>query len=78
MSKPLLALTFAATLGLGACSGMGATEQRMLSGGAAGAAGGAAIGAVTGGSAITGALVGGAVGTAGGFLWDRYQRDRGQ
>ena len=61
---------------LGGCSGLSQTEQRMLSGGAIGAAGGAAIGAITGGSALTGAVIGGAAGTAGGYLYDRSQKQQ--
>lgn len=65
---PVLVLT------LGACAGMSAREQRMLSGGAIGAGAGAAIGAVTGGSPAVGAAVGGAAGVVGGILVDEHEK----
>lgn len=75
MKKTILALTAVAGLTLAGCSGMSNTEQRTLSGGAAGAAGGAALGAITGGSATTGALLGGALGAGGGYLYDQAEED---
>ena len=75
--KGAVAATLAAVL-LSACSGMTETEQRMVSGGAIGAAGGAGVSAATGGSLSTGALLGGAAGTAGGYLYDRHQRQQGR
>ena len=62
---PLLALL---ALPLAACSGMSATQQRMLSGGAIGAAGGVALTALTGGSLLAGGLIGGAGGAAVGAI----------
>lgn len=50
-----------------ACADLSQTQQRTLTGGAAGAAGGAAIGALAGNSGL-GALVGGGVGTLAGYL----------
>jgi osmotically inducible lipoprotein OsmB len=74
--KKSLVLLCVAVLFLGACSGMSATEQRTLSGGAIGAAGGAAIGAIAG-SAATGAAIGGPAGLLGGYLYDQYEKSRG-
>jgi osmotically inducible lipoprotein OsmB len=57
------------------CSGLSATEQRVLSGGAIGAGGGALIGAVAG-SAALGAAAGGGAGLLGGLVYDQYQKSR--
>ncbi len=61
----------------GGCSGMSYTEQRVLSGGAIGATGGALIGAAAGSAAI-GAAAGGGAGLLGGYVYDQYQKSRGQ
>ena len=58
------------------CSGMSYTEQRVLSGGAVGATGGAIIGAIAG-SAALGAVAGGGAGLLGGYVYDQYQKSRG-
>jgi hypothetical protein len=58
------------------CSGMSYTEQRVLSGGAIGATGGALIGAVAGSAGI-GAAAGGGAGLLGGYVYDQYQKSRG-
>lgn len=70
-----LALTLASLLLVGACAGLGDTEQRTLTGGAAGATGGAILGAI-GGNAALGAGAGGAAGLLGGYLYDQYQQSR--
>jgi hypothetical protein len=70
-------LLVAAILITGGCSGMSATEQRVLSGGAVGAAGGALIGAAAGSAAI-GAAAGGGAGLLGGLVYDQYQKSRGK
>jgi osmotically inducible lipoprotein OsmB len=70
------ALVLVALLFCGSCSGMSYTEQRVLSGGAAGATGGAIIGAVAGSAAI-GAAAGGGAGLLGGYIYDQYQKSRG-
>jgi len=67
----LVALLFS-----GGCSGMSYTEQRVLSGGAVGATGGAVIGALAG-SATLGAAAGGGAGLLGGYVYDQYQKSRG-
>ena len=58
------------------CSSMSYTQQRILSGGAVGASGGAIIGAVAG-SAALGAAAGGGAGLLGGYVYDQYQKSRG-
>jgi osmotically inducible lipoprotein OsmB len=75
--KKYLALTLAALLLVGACSGMSYTEQRVLSGGAIGAGSGALIGAAAG-SAATGAAIGGGAGLLGGYLYDQYMKSQGR
>lgn len=75
--KKYLALTLAALLFVGACTGMSDTAQRTLSGGAIGAGSGALIGAAAG-SAGTGALIGGGAGLLGGYLYDQYQKSEGR
>jgi osmotically inducible lipoprotein OsmB len=65
-----------AGLFVGGCSGMSYTEQRVLSGGAVGATGGAIIGAAAG-SAAVGAAAGGGAGLLGGYVYDQYQKSRG-
>ena len=71
--KRTLALVLVVMLLVGSCSGMSNTQQRVLSGGAAGAAGGVLIGAAAGSPAI-GAAVGGGAGLLGGFAYDQYQK----
>jgi hypothetical protein len=68
MRRISLPILLAGLLSLSACSGMSATQQRMLSGGAIGAAGGVALTAITGGSLLAGGLIGGAGGAAVGGL----------
>jgi osmotically inducible lipoprotein OsmB len=63
-------------LALGACSGMSSTTQRTLSGGAIGASSGALIGWAAG-SPAAGAAIGGGAGLLGGYLYDQYQKSRG-
>ena len=58
-------------LSLPACSGLSDTQQRTVTGGAAGAAGGAALGAITGGSAA----VGGAAGALGGYISGEMKKE---
>jgi uncharacterized membrane protein len=57
------------------CAGMSETEQRTLTGGAAGAASGAVIGALAGNAGL-GAAIGGGAGLAGGFLLGRHEESR--
>lgn len=71
----VIVLLMVGILALAGCSGMTATEQRVLSGGAIGAAGGALIGAAAGSAAI-GAAAGGGAGLLGGLVYDQYQKSR--
>lgn len=66
-----------AVLGLVAltsCSGMNDTQQRTLTGGAAGTAIGAVGTVMTGGCVACGAAIGGAVGAAGGYVYDQIEK----
>ncbi len=75
--KKVMILVVVLALALGGCSGMSSTQQRMLSGGAIGASSGALIGWAAG-SPAAGAAIGGGAGVLGGFLYDQYQKSRGQ
>lgn len=70
-SRLLLAALCAASLG--ACSDMNSTQQRTLSGGAAGAAIGAVGTVMTGGCVACGAAIGGAVGAGAGYVYDKVK-----
>ncbi|HUI18376.1 MAG TPA: hypothetical protein VL244_11970 [Alphaproteobacteria bacterium] len=74
MKRFLIPLAVVALIGTAGCSGMNDTQQRTLSGGAAGAVGGAIGGAVTG-CIWCGAVVGGALGAAGGYVFDLVNKD---
>ena len=74
--KKTVILIVVLALALGGCSGMSNTQQRMLSGGAIGASSGALIGWAAG-SPAAGAAIGGGAGVLGGFLYDQYQKSRG-
>ncbi|MCL4504003.1 MAG: glycine zipper family protein [Deltaproteobacteria bacterium] len=75
--KKVMILVMVLALALGGCSGMSSTQQRVLSGGAIGASSGALIGWAAG-SPAAGAAIGGGAGLLGGFLYDQYQKSRGQ
>ena len=75
--KKVIILLVVASLFLGGCSNMSATQQRVLSGGAIGASSGALIGWAAG-SPAAGAAIGGGAGMLGGFLYDQVQKYRGQ
>jgi osmotically inducible lipoprotein OsmB len=74
--KNLILVVLVATLLLSGCANMSATEQRVLSGGAIGAASGAVIGAAAG-SAALGAAAGAGAGLVGGYVYDQYQKSKG-
>jgi hypothetical protein len=74
--RQTVALFFVTLLFSGGCAGMSSTEQRVLSGGAIGSASGALIG-VAAGSAAIGAAAGGGAGLLGGYVYDQYQKSRG-
>ncbi|MEL7469810.1 MAG: glycine zipper family protein [Pseudomonadota bacterium] len=59
---------------LSGCAGLDDTQQRVLTGGAAGAAGGALIGAIAG-DAKWGAVAGAGAGLIGGLLVDRSKKN---
>ena len=75
MKHIALPVILIAGLGLGACSNMSKTEQRVLSGGAIGAGVGAVGTAVTGGCVACGAAIGGAVGAGAGYIYDQTKDD---
>lgn len=75
--KKAVILIVVLSLALGGCSGMSSSQQRMLSGGAIGASSGALIGWAAG-SPAAGAAIGGGAGVLGGFLYDQYEKSRGQ
>jgi uncharacterized membrane protein len=77
LMKKAVILVVVLTLALGGCSGMSATQQRVLSGGAIGASQGAIIGWAAGSPAV-GAAIGGGAGLLAGFLYDQYEKARGQ
>jgi osmotically inducible lipoprotein OsmB len=74
--KKAVILIMVMALALGGCSGMSNTTQRTLSGGAIGASSGALIGWAAG-SPAAGAAIGGGAGLLGGYLYDQYQKSRG-
>ena len=74
MKKITMTLALVALLGTTGCSGMNATQQRTLSGGAIGAGVGVAGTALTGGCIYCGALIGGAVGAGSGYLYDQVKK----
>ncbi|MDJ0949368.1 MAG: hypothetical protein QNJ94_10640 [Alphaproteobacteria bacterium] len=69
-------IALAGALSVSACAGLNDTEQRVLSGGAIGAGSGAVITAASGGCVACGAAIGGAVGAAGGYVYDRIEKDQ--
>jgi osmotically inducible lipoprotein OsmB len=76
--KKAVILLVVATLIFGGCTNMNATTaQRTLAGGAIGASGGALVGWAAG-SPAAGAAIGGGAGLVGGYLYDQYQKYRGQ
>jgi len=76
MKKAVICIMVVA-LALGGCTGMSSTQQRVLSGGAIGAGSGALVGWAAG-SPAAGAAIGAGAGALGGFLYDQYQKSRGQ
>jgi hypothetical protein len=75
--KPVRAgVLLAALLALTACDNMDSTQQRVLSGGAAGAAIGAVGTVMTGGCVACGAAIGGAVGAGTGYVIDQIDKNK--
>lgn len=75
--KKTIALAVVAVLLAGGCSGMSNTQQRVLTGGAAGAGTGALIGWAAGCPGC-GAAIGGGAGLVGGYIYDQYEKSRGR
>ncbi|HEX3347480.1 MAG TPA: hypothetical protein VHS58_05205 [Acetobacteraceae bacterium] len=73
MRKATMLLLLGAALVAG-CTGLNDTQQRALTGTAAGAGIGAVAGAI-GGNAGLGAVVGGAAGLAGGLIYDSVKKN---
>ncbi len=69
------ALIAAGVLALTACSNLDDTQQKVLSGGAAGAAIGTVGVLVTGGCVPCGTVIGGAVGAGTGYLLDKMDKN---
>lgn len=65
----------ACLLALSACAGMNDTQQRMVSGGAAGAAVGTVGTVLTGGCIPCGTAIGAAVGTGAGYVIDKMDKN---
>jgi len=76
LMKKAIVLIVVLALALGGCSGMNATQERVLSGGAIGASSGALIGWAAGSPAV-GAAIGGGAGLLVGLIYDQYERSRG-
>ena len=76
MRRGAVALGFVAILGLAGCSGLDATEQRVLSGGAIGAGVGAVGTVLTGGCVTCGTALGAAAGAGAGYLYDLHEKQR--
>jgi len=74
LKSSLKAIAVLGLIALASCSGMNDTQQRTLSGGAAGTAIGAVGTVMTGGCVACGAAIGGAVGAAGGYVYDQVQK----
>ena len=77
MKKLIAIASFITSISLvtSGCSNMSSSQQSTLSGGAIGAAAGAIGTAALGGAAIWGAVGGAAVGAAGGYVYDKYEKD---
>jgi len=61
-------------IGVGACSNLSDTQQRLLSGGAIGTTVGVIGTAATGGCIACGAAIGGAVGAGAGYAYDYFDK----
>lgn len=72
LMRVMLAGSVVLIIALGGCAGMSETQQRTLTGGAAGTAGGALIGAIAGNAGM-GAAIGAGAGLAGGYLYGKHE-----
>jgi osmotically inducible lipoprotein OsmB len=75
MRRLILAVIVVAMVSLSGCAGMSQTQQRTITGGAAGAGGGALIGAIAGNAGL-GAAVGGGAGLLGGYLYGKHEESK--
>jgi osmotically inducible lipoprotein OsmB len=75
MRQLLVVLIVVGLVAMGGCAGMSETQQRTLTGGAAGTAGGALIGAMAGNAGM-GAAIGAAAGLAGGYLYGKHEESK--
>jgi Glycine zipper len=75
MRQVLVVLIVVAMVAVGGCAGMTETQQRTLTGGAAGTAGGALIGAIAGNAGL-GAAIGAGAGLAGGYLYGKHEESK--
>lgn len=73
-TKPFVAIVLA--LSLAACSSMSDTERRTMTGAGIGAASGALVGELATGQPLAGAAIGTAAGAAGGWLYDRHEKNK--
>ena len=79
MKKLLIVAILVIGLALGGCSSdpdRRNTERRTMTGTALGAGAGAGVGALAGNTPV-GAVVGAGAGLAGGYLYDRHQKKKG-
>ena len=72
----LIAMTLLSVITLSGCSNLTTTQQRMLTGGAAGTVVGAATTVMTGGCVACGAALGGAIGTGAGYVMDKMDKKK--
>ncbi|MGH8064056.1 MAG: YMGG-like glycine zipper-containing protein [Candidatus Entotheonellia bacterium] len=73
MQKFAIVVVVMALLTIGGCAGLSETQQRTLTGGAAGTAGGAVIGAIAGNAGL-GAAIGAGTGLLGGYLYGQHEQ----
>jgi hypothetical protein len=74
LSRPCTALAALALLSLASCTGLDDTQQKLLSGGAAGAVIGTVTIAATGGCIPCGTAVGAVIGAGAGYLLDQIDK----
>ena len=75
MQRILIVPALALALATSGCAGLSDTEQRALTGTAAGAAGGALVGAIAGNTGL-GLAIGAGAGLVGGLVVDKVQKDK--
>lgn len=78
MSKKLIAVALAATLGATGCANMSETQTTTAQGAGVGALAGAVLGAAVGGSkgAVKGAAIGAGAGALGGYAWSQRMEEQ--